>query len=310
MDLILLYRYSADMKRIYLLSCTIILLFLLFTGCKRTQTTQTDTDASLHITASFYPLYIMLMNITDGIEEVQLDMLAPADTGCLHDYQLTTQDMKKIESASVLVLNGAGMEDFISKITEQKKDVIITAAEGYPLVDGNSHIWVSPKGAVYQVNRIAQGLARLDENHAQQYLENAAEYTAKINAFAEQMHTELDPYKGTAIITFHEAFPYFADEFDLQITGVIEREPGTAPSPKELTAIIAQIQKIRQNTGIPPVLFAEPGYASAAAEIIARETGLPVYELDPSVSGPLEKDAYLNAMKANMNVLKQAFSEQ
>lgn len=293
-------------------SVSLILLFAVVcaAGCAKAEV-PVGEEARIRITASFYPLYIMLLNITDGVDGVQLDMLAPPDTGCLHDYQLTVADMKKIESASVLVLNGAGMENFLDAALEQKKDSAIVAAEGYVLIDGNPHVWVSFDGALYEIDRIAQGLARADPPYAELYLENAQVYAEKIRAVSKRMHAVLDQYAGAPIITFHEAFPYFAAEFNFNITGVIEREPGTAPSPRELTVIIEDILAARQaprQDAAAPALFAEPGYASAAAEIIARETGLPVYELDPAVSGPLEKDAYIDAMECNLEVLQYAFS--
>ena len=106
------------------------------------QPNNTDTN-TIKITATFYPLYVSLLNITDGVEGIELSLLAPPDTGCLHDYQLTTKDMKKIENSNILVANGAGMEDFIEKILETKKDSLIIASEGFELTDNNSHVWVS-----------------------------------------------------------------------------------------------------------------------------------------------------------------------
>ena len=77
------------------------------------------TSGKTTITASFYPLYIMLMNICDGAD-VQLSLLAPSDTGYLHDYQLTTKDMQAIEKSDIIVVNGLGMEDFLDKVFETK----------------------------------------------------------------------------------------------------------------------------------------------------------------------------------------------
>lgn len=287
-----------------LLSAALCILFLTATGCRK----QKIDDGKLHICATFYPLYIMLMNITEGIPEVELSLLAPADTGCLHDYQLTTRDMKSITDCDILVANGAGMEDFLEKAIKLKKENTIVAGEGFNLVDDNAHIWVSPKGALYEVMVIATGLSKLDSKNAETYQKNATSYIQKISAIAYKMHSELDAYSGTKIITFHEAFPYFASEFNLDTTAVIEREPGEEPSAKELTSLIKMI-KSKQECGEKIALFAEPQYSPSSAEIIAKETGLTVYELDPSVTGALEKDAYLNAMDYNLTVLKNAFTE-
>ena len=81
-------------------------------------------------------------------------------------------------------------------------------------------------------------------------------------------------------MTFHEAFPYFAKEFNLNIISVVEREPGTEPTPAELQETIEQVKKLPVK-----VLFTEPQYSPSAAETIARETGAKIYTLDPVVTG-------------------------
>src|SRR5574344_203359 len=140
---------------------------LLFSSCtKRTAAVPAKEEDSVKITATFYPLYIMLLNITDGIPGVTLSMIAPANTGCLHDYQLTTRDMKAIESCDILVANGAGMEDFLEKALSVKKDRMIVAAEGYQLVNDNAHVSLSPSAALYEVQKLAARLESLDSPRA------------------------------------------------------------------------------------------------------------------------------------------------
>lgn len=290
-------------------------LFLL-TSCTQKKSSPVQSDSidtnTIKITATFYPLYVSLLNITDGIEGIELSLLAPPDTGCLHDYQLTTKDMKKIETCSILVANGAGMEDFIEKILETKKDSLIIAAEGFELKDDNSHVWVSPEGAIHETQRIVEGLSHLDPSNATKYVMNGNAYLMKLQNLRSYMHSILDEYAGKKIVTFHEAFPYFASEFNLEIASVIEREPGEAPGPKELKEQISEINSIISD-GNKIALFAEPQYSSSAAEIIAKETGLKVYELDPCVTGTLKseyiKDSYINSMKKNAEVLKEALAK-
>ena len=96
----------------------------------------------------------------------------------------------------------------------------------------------------------------------------------------------------------------FAKEFNLNIVDVIEREPGTEPSPKELEETIDKVKELKVKA-----LFAEPQYPAKAAEVIAKETGAKVYTLDPAVTGESKADAYddyINTMKKNLDVLKEA----
>ena len=251
----------------------------------------------------------MLLNLTDGIDDVEVSLLAPAETGCLHDYQLTTGDMKLIEKCDILVVNGSGMEDFFDKAFSLKKNSVVVASDGFELFDGNPHVWVSVSGAIYEVQKITEGLCSLDSKNSESYKKNYLIYIEKLNALEQKMKTSLAPFAGKKIITFHEAFPYFAKEFGFEISAVIEQEPGTVPNAKELAKIIESIKSVK-NRGEDVALFAEPQYSSSVAKIISNETGLSVYELDPCVNGQLEKNAYIEGMKKNLSVLMNAFSEE
>ena len=277
---------------------TIVCATPFLSSCSQKRKKTEQNDGTVRITATFYPLYIMLLNITDGVPDVQLAQLAPPNTGCLHDYQLTTRDMKAVESCDILVANGAGMEDFLDKVVSLKKDALIVAAQGFPLVDGNAHVWVSPAGALYEVKSIAAGLERLNPQNAALYRNNAALYGAKIEALSKEMHKALDPFAGTKVITFHEAFPYFTAEFlsmQLPSLNAMQNQNQCAGTDQHLSPI--------KQTGKKVALFAEPQYPAGAADILSKETGLRVRELDPAVTGPLEKNAYLDTMNKNKTVL-------
>ena len=265
---------------------------------------------TLRILTSFYPMYIATVNVANGVTGVEVRNLTLPQTGCLHDYQLTTEDMINVSKADVFVVNGAGMESFLDKVLKQSpKTRIIQASEGIKLLksdgaeEGNPHVWVSVSLHIKQVASIADQLAKLDPSHAAQYRQNAADYTAKLEALRTKMHDELKDIKRKDIVTFHEAFPYFAKEFNLNILAVIEREPGSEPSAKELAELIDIVKAKKAK-----VLFVEPQYPGNEADIIARETAAKVYTLDPVVTGPDAPDAYLKIMEANLETLKKALN--
>ncbi|MDD2715363.1 MAG: metal ABC transporter substrate-binding protein [Candidatus Wallbacteria bacterium] len=276
-------------------------LFWLFNSCRPVGAT-----GEISILASFYPIYIMARNITDGVPGVKLSNLTQPVTGCLHDYALSTNDMKKISGARVLLVNGAGMESFLDNVLRQFPSLtVIEASKGAELIKSgnglNPHVWLSLDGASAEVANLAAGLASLDQEHADQYKTNAANYLAKLQTLKSRMVQELAPYKGSLIITFHEAFPYFARDFGLKIAAVVEREPGSTPGARELAATIALIRKYRIKA-----LFIEPQYSPAAAQIISRETSLRAFTLDPAVTGPDGLDSYLQIMEKNLETLKEA----
>lgn len=254
------------------------------------------------IVTSFYPIYLSTLNILDGAKEIKLINLTKETTGCLHDYQLTPQDMVILSKANYFVVNGAGMESFLEKVIKTRKDLIlIEASRGIKLDDGNPHVWLSPSLAIEQVKNIKDQLIVSFPEQKELLEKNASRYISKIEKLRATMKEELRTLRSRSFVTFHEAFPYFAQEFDLKITGVIEREPGTEPTSKELVQIVKKLK-----TNNDKVIFAEPQYSAKAAYTIAKESGAKVYHLDPLVTGPWEKDAYLKGMKKNLEVIKEA----
>jgi zinc transport system substrate-binding protein len=117
------------------------------------------------------------------------------------------------------------------------------------------------------------------------------------------MHQALDGLPVREIVTFHEAFPYFASEFGLRIAAVVEREPGSEPSAAELARTVEIVRK----SGAKAV-FAEPQYPAKAAQAVAREAGVRVSVLDPAVDGAEDPGSYIRTMDANLAVLREALS--
>lgn len=282
---------------------------ILLAGCGAQPKDAEKAEGGFRIVTSFYPMYIDAINITRGVDGVTVTNMTKPQTGCLHDYQLTTEDMKTLEKADAFIVNGAGMENFLDKVIKAQKGLtVIDASRGIPLLeeDGekNPHVWLSISRDIEQVKNIAEQLEEADPAHADAYAANAKAYIEKLTSLQVEMHASLDNVPHKEIVTFHEAFPYFAEEFGLKIIGVIEREPGSEPTPEEMEQTIAQVKQLPVK-----VLFTEPQYSPSAAETIARETGAKIYELDPVVTGeatPAAMDAYLDAMRKNMEVLQQA----
>ena len=294
-----------------ILSLLLLVLSVALVGCGGAdKSAEKKTAEPFRIVTSFYPMYVATINITDGVDGVEVYNMTKPQTGCLHDYQLMTEDMKTLEKADAFVINGAGMEDFMDKVTEQQKKLkVIDASRGIELIHDdeegdNPHVWLSVTDAITQVRNIADQLKEADPAHAAAYEKNAVAYIEKLTSLKSEMHAALDNVPHKDIVTFHEAFPYFAKEFNLNIIGVVEREPGTEPTPTELQETIEQVNALPTK-----VLFTEPQYSPAAAETIARETGAKIYTLDPVVTGeatPAAKNAYIDTMKKNMKTLQEA----
>lgn len=315
-------------KNFFKLITSILTSSLLLIGCNNTSSVSNESANKLSIVTSFYPIYISTLNIVKDVPNVELINMTKAQTGCLHDYQLTPQDLKTLEKTDIFVANGAGMESFLDKVVSQFDSLnIIEASEGIELIEDNSHeddadgdehnedetelnheknphVWVSISNNIQQVKNIAKELSTLDPENSAKYQANANEYIQKLEALKAEMHESLSTISNKDIVTFHEAFPYFAKEFDLNIVGVILVEPDSEPSAKEIEETI----KIIKENNIK-ALFTEPQYSSKVAETIANETGAQIYTLDPVVTGDANEnsyDDYINKMNENLKTLKEA----
>ena len=299
---------------------------MLLTGCNNSAESNNSIESNnkLTIVTSFYPMYISTLNIVKDIPDVEVINMTAPQTGCLHDYSLSTKDLKTLSSADIFVINGAGMESFLDDVIDEYSDLkIIEASKGIDLIedtehddhtedhdhedhdhDVNPHVWVSISKNIEEVSNIAEELSSLDPNHANEYQDNANEYIAKLENLKTEMHSTLDNIAHKDIITFHEAFPYFAEEFGLNIVGVIEIEPDSEPSAKEVENIISII-----NEKNIKALFTEPQNTKKIADTIAKETGASIYTLDPIVTGDSNEKAYndyIIKMQENLNTLKEA----
>lgn len=274
---------------------------LLLSSCGKTA----QKAETLNITTSFYPIYIFTLNITQGVPGIRVANLTKPTTGCLHDYALAPADMKTLESTDIFIVNGGGMESWMEKVTGTiPSDHIIDSSLGIePIVSAgavNPHYFVSVSEAIKQVNNIGKRLAELDTVHKEQYQANTAAYIARLTTLKAQMHAGLDRLPDKFIITFHEAFPYFAREFGFKIAAVIEREPGSEPSARELadTIEIIKNQKVR-------AIYVEPQYSAQAAQTIVAETDAKIYLIVPFVTGSYELDAYEQAMLQNLRTIQR-----
>ena len=293
------------MKKIFCLA--LILLTFALTGCG---SDKKDED-TLKIVTSFYPIYLDVINITRGVDGVEVVNLTPPQTGCLHDYQLTPEDMKTLETADILVVNGLGMENFLDKVKETRPDLKIIDASDTPdivpiMEDGvpNPHVWLSVTYAIAQVKNISSKLCELDPERTDKYKRHTLEYVDELTTLRDEVHLSLDMLPNKEIITFHEAFPYLAAELNLKVAAVIEREPGTEPTPQELEETIEKINELPNK-----VIFTEPQYSPKAAETIARETGAKIFELDPIVTGEAKPENlldYVDRMLKNVISLAKA----
>ena len=298
------------------LSLLLILCLLPLAGCGNKQ----EESSAVTVMATFYPVYVLAENVLEGVEGVELISMTPPSTGCLHDYQLLTRDIKALSAAKALLCNGAGMESFLGDVKEQYPDLmLVNCSRGVALLreeeehgehedhdhgEYNAHIWLSPRNAVIMVENIRAAMAQLLPEKQEQIDRNAAAYTKRLSDLDAELSAAIGALPRKTIVTFHEAFPYFAEAYGLQVAAVVALEPDEPLSPRMLAEVVEKVKA----AGNPP-LFSEPQYESAALQAVAQETGARVYELDPLVTGDGALTAYEDTLRKNLRVLQEALGE-
>lgn len=295
------------MSRIYRLVAVLLGLFLILSGC----TPKPPPKKGLHVLCTVLPMYAFTKSIVGNVPDVTVDLLIPAGQGDPHDYSLTPGDMEKIVGADVLVVNGMGLEAFLGKPVlgaNPGLKVINSTAGIEPITDRhgiNPHTWLSLTDAFAQVRNIADGLAQIDPKNAAQYRKNGASYAGDLTVLRTDFLLALKDAPNRKIVTFHDAFAYFAQDLGLEIEAVVEEMPGQEPSAGDISRLAAQIKGNK-----PLGLFAEPQYPENVVQTLSDETGVPVYVLDPVETGPMTQAAYMDAMKKNLETLKEALKQQ
>ncbi len=274
------------------------------------------------VVTSFYPIWLIALNLADSIPGLSVLNLAAPDTGCLHDYQLQTGDMKTLAEADLFLINGAGMESYLDLVFSAFPDLpVADASKGIPLLhdldaleigqgeetgEANAHIWLSAQNASQMARNMAEAMISVFPDRADQIRTNLESWCGRMDVLDAELKSGLENLPRKGIITFHEAFPYFASAYGLEVLAVVNREPGETLTPAQLAALTDTVVEL----GLPP-LFVEPQYEDLSARVLASETGAGVYTLDPVVTGP-EKDVpldyYESAMRKNMQVLQDALS--
>ena len=268
------------------------------------------------IVTSFYPVWILTLNLTDGVDGLDVVNLAEPSTGCLHDYTLQNSDMVVLSGADALLVNGSGMESFLPVITGAYPDLpVIDATAGLPYLSEsdiveigeaeegetvNSHLWLDPQRAAGMAANLADGLIRLIPDKAQQIAENLEQYTNRLLALDTTLREELGEPQRKVII-FHEAFPYFAEACGLQVAAIVNKEPEDALP----TAQLVRITELVRSEAEPPLIL-KSSEEDPSVTTLVYETGIPVCELDPMTSGPDDPplDYYEMVMIRNMKNLQ------
>ena len=292
------------MKRLFLF--LIIFIFLL-SGCAR-------QEAPAQVAATTLPVYEFTARLCHGTG-ITVSRLVTENVSCLHDYSLNVRQVKAAEAAEMIVISGAGLEEFMDDILRNK--AVIDASEGIDLLEISTahehehehthdhdhsheedpHIWLSPANAKIMAANICESLCRQYPAHSETFQSNLQVLFDDLKRLEAYGQAQLADLTVRDLVTFHDGFGYFAESFGLHILEAVEEESGSEASAQELKHLITVVQEHNL-----PAIFIEINGSVSAADVISRETGAKVYALDMAMSG----DSYLDAMYRNIDTIKEA----
>jgi len=274
----------------------------------------------LPVAASIFPVADMVKQV--GGDHVEVITIIPPGASP-HTFEIKTGVLKKISSARIFFMVGAGLEYWNEKFVKSSNGRLmkIVLSDGVDLIReeehhhgekagkehsedtfANPHIWLDVEIAKSMVKKVVTALVSVDKGHALYYEERGNKYMAELDRLDQAIYKETGKFKIKKYVAFHPAWDYFARRYGLESVGVIESVPGKSPTPRDIKKIVGSIKK----HGVKAV-FAEPQLNPKVAEVIAKEAGVKVLMLDP-MGGPGIKDRgnYIDLMKYNLAVLQEA----
>lgn len=218
-----------------------------------------------------------------GGERAGAESLVPRG-GEVHTFDPTPPDAARLSDADLVVMNGLGLDDWLGRLAGDvgTKAPIVRLGEDLPGVEYlrdrdagpvNPHVWLDVTNAIAYARRLGEALAAVDPAGAGAYARATDAYVARL---AELDRWALDrlsaiPAAQRRIVSFHDALPYFARRYGLEVVGVVVAVPGQDPSAGEVADLIDAIRAVGARAIISEVQF-----SADLARTIAEETGATV----------------------------------
>ena len=274
----------------------------------------------VHVLATTYPVWQLARPLVAGLENVRLDLLIPAATGCPHDYAPTPADLTKVATADVILMNGLGLEAAFAPALAQADARKADCSQGIALLagrsgheeeghdhphDANPHIFTSPAAAAQMAGSMAEVLIRACPEQTATIRTNAAALQKNLLDLEKRLAALGAAHPGACVLLQHDSLAYMMRSAGLHVMDVLQENEEQAPSAARLLECIDHIRKER-----PVLLIGEPQFSPRPLETLAAETGIPIIRLDSVASGPenAPADYFEQQMRNNCQILEDALS--
>lgn len=273
------------------------------------------------VMTSFYPLYVLALNLTEGVPALTLSNLVQPQDGCPRSYALSDWDAALIAGQDAIIIGGRGLEDFESALTGASRGpAVLTAMSGLTLynngetrneesshLDGdNPWLFLSVPGAMEMAISIATGMAQLDESYAGLYADNLSDYLDRLENLADDMAHVMARAKPQPVALMHEGLGYLARQLGLEIALEYPREPGSDPYGNDLEDLLAALD----DSGARIVLI-ERQAPQAFAEALEAE-GFALVRIDTLMTHAADGDktVYERVMLENAKAIAKALNDR
>ncbi|MGM9562102.1 MAG: metal ABC transporter solute-binding protein, Zn/Mn family [Phascolarctobacterium sp.] len=270
---------------------------------------QSADKSKLQVAASFYPMAEFVQAV--GGDKVQVTTLVP-DGAEPHDWEPSPKDLTRLGRAQVFVYNGM-VEPWAQQALDalsERKIMPVEAGRGLFARAGKQdpHVWVSPKKAIVQVQRITEALCEADAKHTDIYKDNSRAYIAKLEQLDKRLAAVSKAAPKKVFVTAHAAFGHLAEDYGLRQLSVAGISAEAEPTPGDLQRLITTVkrEKVRY-------VFFETLTDPKIAKLVAQETGAQTAVLDPleglDEEGRKQGLDYLKIMEQNIANLQRALNE-
>ena len=247
--------------------------------------------AHLRAVASLELFADMVANV--GGDRVDVVTLLPAGADP-HTYELSPGRVADIARADVVFVNGLGLEgNVLDVIGESASGTVVELTEGLGTIDENPHLWLDVTNAARYVERIRDELIAIDPDGRDEYEANAQSYLEELGSLDREIEEAMRaiPRERRKLVTFHDAYPYLAARYGLEVVAVVVPSPGQEPSARD----VAELIELLRSEGVPAV-FKEPQFNAAVLERAAAEAGVRVLDL--------LSDAYVEGVNSYIELMR------
>lgn len=255
------------------------------------------------IYASFAPIAEFAKGVVGNHYEVKC--LTPSG-GEPHDHEITPKQVVGIEKSSLLLVNGLGMESYLSSLSDKvlKKTLVLSKGMDIRQIGGvdDPHIWLSPRLAYRECEKIADKVIELDPENQKEYEANLASMKDKFLTVDSAYQTACASFTQKHVLVAHAAFGYLCDAYGLSQLYVSGLSPDAEPTSKQLGVLLNEVKKYSLTT-----IFYEESVSGDIALKIAKETGLKTDTLETMETDEGEGD-YFSKSLVNLAKLKEACS--